>query len=108
LPWRWTRKGEDAPSYEETGGPTRLKTEDVFREANERIAEKARDLQMQPPIPFLCECSDKRCLGRVSLTIEEYDEARAAPQRYLTISGHEVKGAFVIADDEGSALAEKL
>ena len=87
---------------------TRLKTEDVFREANERIAEKARDLQMQPPIPFLCECSDKRCLGRVSLTIEEYDEARAAPQRYLTISGHEVKGAFVIADDEGSALAEKL
>jgi hypothetical protein len=86
-----------------------LKTEDVFREANERIAEKARDIQMQPPIPFLCECSDKRCLGRVSLTIEEYDEARAAPQRYLTISGHAVEGAaLVIADDERFALVEKL
>jgi hypothetical protein len=63
---------------------------------------------MEPPIPFLCECSNRRCFARVSLTIEEYDEARATPQRYLTVSGHEVEGAFVIADDEGFALAEKL
>jgi hypothetical protein len=63
---------------------------------------------MEPPIPFLCECSNKRCFARIWLTIEEYDEARAAPQRYLTILGHEVEGAFVIAQDERFALAEKL
>jgi hypothetical protein len=85
-----------------------LKTEDFFREANERIAEKARELQMQPPIPFLCECSDRRCFGRLHLTLEEYDEARSDPQRYLTISSHEVVGAFVISQDERFALAEKL
>jgi hypothetical protein len=85
-----------------------LQTEDFFREANERIAEKARELQMQPPIPFLCECSDKRCVGRLHLTLEEYEEARSDSQRYLTIPSHEVVGALVIAQDERFALAEKL
>jgi hypothetical protein len=70
-----------------------LETEDVFREANESIAAKARELRMEPPIPFLCECSNKRCFARILLTIEEYDEARSDPQGYLTISGHEVSGA---------------
>jgi hypothetical protein len=85
-----------------------VQPEDVFRKANERIAAKARELDMDSPIPFLCECSDTRCLGRIPLSIEEYDEARAAPQRYLTIAGHEVEGAFVIEQDENFALAEKL
>jgi len=85
-----------------------VQTEEVFRSANESIATKARELRMEPPIPFLCECSNRRCFARILLTIEEYDEARAAPQRYLTISGHEVDGALVIADGERFALAEKL
>jgi hypothetical protein len=84
-----------------------LKTEDVFREANESIAGKARELHMEPPIPFLCECSDRRCFARIPLTIDEYDEARAGPQRYLTTSGHRVDGALVVAQDERFALAEK-
>lgn len=85
-----------------------MQTEDVFREANESIAAKARELQMEPPIPFLCECSDKRCFERIPLTIDEYDEARSAPQRYLTSSGHQVDGALVIAQDDRFALAEKI
>jgi hypothetical protein len=85
-----------------------LKIEEVFRKANESIAAKAREIDMASPIPFLCECSDRRCLGRVPLSLEEYDEARAAPQRYLTIAGHEVEGALVIEQDENFALAEKL
>jgi hypothetical protein len=69
-----------------------IQVEDVFRNANERIAEKARELRMEPPIPFLCECSDRRCFAGVLLTIAEYDEERAAPERYVTIAGHEVEG----------------
>jgi hypothetical protein len=64
-----------------------VQAEDVFRKANERIAAKARELGMDSPIPFLCECSDRCCLGRVPLLIEEYGEARAAPQRYVTMAG---------------------
>ena len=85
-----------------------MQTEDVFHSANERIAEKARELELQPPIPFLCECSDRRCFARIQLTLEEYEEARSDPHRYLAISGHEVVGALVIAQDERFALAEKL
>lgn len=64
--------------------------EDVFRDANERVAEKARELKMQGPIPFLCECSDKRCFAHIHVSLAEYDEARSDPERYLTISGNEV------------------
>jgi hypothetical protein len=85
-----------------------VQTEDVFREANERIAEKALELELQQPIPFLCECSNKRCFVHMLLTLEQYAEARADPQRYLIIAGHEVEGAIVIAKDDRFALAEKI
>ena len=84
-----------------------MQPEDMFRKANESIAAKARELRMESPIPFLCECSDTRCLGRVPLSIEEYDEARAAPQRYLTMAGHEVEGAFLVEQDGHFVLVEK-
>ena len=89
-------------------GVERVQTEDVFREANERIAETAGKLELQQPIPFLCECSDKRCFAHVFLTLEQYEEVRADPWRYLTIVGHEVAGAMVIAKDGRFALAEKI
>ena len=85
-----------------------MQPEDIFREANIKIAEKARELQMEPPIPFLCECSNKRCFARLHLTLEDYEEARSDPQRYLTITGHEVLGAIVIAQNDRFALAEKF
>jgi hypothetical protein len=89
-------------------GVQAVQAEDVFRNANERIAEKARELKMQPPIPFLCECSNRRCFARIHLALGEYEEARSDPQRYLTIAGHEVVGALVIAQEAHFALAEKL
>lgn len=72
-----------------------MRAEDVFRNANESVAAKARELEfgLDQPLPFLCECSDPRCFAHVMLTIEEYEEARSDPRRYLTISGHDVSGA---------------
>ena len=89
-------------------GGRELLPEDVFREANERIAEKARELELQQPIPFLCECSDKHCFAHLLLTLDQYGGARSDPQRYLTIAGHEVRGAMVIAEDDRFALAKKI
>ena len=82
--------------------------EDVFRSANERIAEEAREAELEQPIPFLCECSDKRCYARLFLMLEEYEQARSDPERYLTVAGHEVAGAMVIARDDRFALVEKI
>jgi hypothetical protein len=85
-----------------------LLTEDVFRSANERIAQKARELRWRFPIPFLCECSDADCFGRIELVLEEYEEVRMHPQRYLTLSGHELVGAFLIEQNDDVAFVEKL
>jgi hypothetical protein len=85
-----------------------VQAEEVFRSANEHVAEKARELELLPPIPFLCECSDARCFTHIQLSLEEYDEVRSHPEAYVTAPGHEVTGAFIIEQDERFALVEKL
>ena len=85
-----------------------MQTEDVFRSANDRIAEKGRQLGWTLPGPFLCECSDVRCCARVELTVEAYEELRSQRHRYLTAPGHEVEGAIEIRRTQAFALVEKL
>jgi len=85
-----------------------LQAEEVFRRANDHIAELARERGWRFPVPFLCECSERRCFARVELTLAEYEQVRSHPQRYLTARGHEVEGAFLIDHREHVAFAEKL
>jgi hypothetical protein len=85
-----------------------MQPEDVFRGANEAIAQKARELGWHSPVPFLCECSDRQCWSRVDLTVEEYEDVRRHPQRYLIHRGHQVSEAFLLEQDEQVALVEKL
>ena len=73
------------------GSPVRA--EDVFREANERVAAKAGELELPYSIPFLCECKDPHCFACISLTLHEYQQMRSYPRRYLTIPGHETIAA---------------
>jgi hypothetical protein len=85
-----------------------MQAEDIFRSANERIAEKARELGWRSRIPFLCECSERLCFQRLELTIEEYDATRSHPQRYVVARGHEVTGALLLEQDDRAAYVEKL
>ena len=66
-----------------------MRTEDVFRQANESVAAKAGQLKFGYPIPFLCECRDRHCFAGISLTLEDYERVRSDPRRYLTVAGHE-------------------
>ena len=50
-----------------------MRAEEVFREANESVAAKAGELKFAHPLPFLCECRDRHCFARISLTLEEYE-----------------------------------
>jgi hypothetical protein len=85
-----------------------VQAEEVFRSANDRIAEKGRELGWRFPVPFLCECSERGCFARVELMLGEYEAVRSHPQRYLTLPGHEVEGALLVEQNERVALAEKL
>ena len=85
-----------------------MEIENVFRNANDRIAGKAAELAWHDPIPFLCECSDSHCFGRLELTLDEYGSVRAHSEQYLMKPGHQLSGGFVLEQDERLAVAEKL
>ena len=46
--------------------------------ANERLRAAVAPLPAATPVPFLCECGDPECLGRVEMTLDEYGEKRAS------------------------------
>lgn len=85
-----------------------MRPEDVFRNANDAIAGKAREIDWESTVPFLCECSDRRCFGRLNLTLVEYEEIRSQPQRYMVCLGHEVLDALLMERDDRFAVVEKL
>ena len=47
---------------------------------NERLRAALAALPAITPVPFVCECDDPECLGRLDLTLGDYDEARASSQ----------------------------
>jgi hypothetical protein len=85
-----------------------MRAEDVFRSVNDGIAEKGSELGWRLPGPFLCECSDISCFARLELTLEDYEELRSHPGRYLTVPGHKVAKTVVIEQTDRVAFAERL
>jgi hypothetical protein len=61
--------------------------ESRFRAANERIASQARDLGYEGWVPFICECTDDRCVQIISVAIEEFDGIVSSGS-FLTFPGH--------------------
>jgi len=61
----------------------------LFRMGNERldtlVNEKVRDEDL---IPFLCECADEFCDGRVKLRHDEWQGVAAQPSHFVMVAGH--------------------
>jgi hypothetical protein len=66
----------------------RARNEATFRDANERLGDRARAWGMEGVVPFLCECDDPRCTEIVRLTLQEYEQVRAGPARFLVRPEH--------------------
>jgi hypothetical protein len=67
-----------------------VRNEVLFRAISERIRELGERLETgSEPVPFLCKYSDETCVENVSLTLEQYDEVRARPARFVVVSGYE-------------------
>jgi hypothetical protein len=64
------------------------RTEAMFRNVNELIAESARRFDSRES-DFVCECADAACAERVRVTLEEYEHVRAEGTRFLVVNGHE-------------------
>jgi hypothetical protein len=66
----------------------RARTEALFRDVNERIAESAQRFDADST-QFVCECSDPNCTHRVEATLEEYEQVRADGATFMLVPGHD-------------------
>jgi hypothetical protein len=64
------------------------RTEALFRDVNERIAETAERFSADTT-EFVCECSDASCAERVPTSLETYEEVREDATQFLVAPGHE-------------------
>lgn len=64
------------------------KTEALFREVNERIAESAGRFESDEAA-FVCECADPACAHRLEVPLADYERVRADGTRFLLAPGHE-------------------
>jgi hypothetical protein len=87
-----------------------VENQHTFRNANERLQElvenRVTDLAT---IPFLCECADLECRGRIELTTSDYEAAHIFDNRYVILAGHlQADGEqLVSADGDGYLVVEK-
>jgi hypothetical protein len=83
------------------------RTEALFREVNERIAETAERFDATET-RFVCECSDPACAHRVEATLAQYEDIRGEGDTFLLVPGHEDERieAVLTATDE-HAVVEK-
>ena len=80
------------------------RTEALFRDVNERIAESAERFDSDRA-DFVCECSDQTCTERVPATLDEYERARADSTHFIVRPGHEDERVERVVERDGKRLA---
>jgi transcription initiation factor TFIID subunit TAF12 len=65
----------------------RARTEALFRDVNERIAESAQRFDADST-QFVCECADANCTHRVEATLAEYEQVREDGATFMLAPGH--------------------
>jgi hypothetical protein len=83
------------------------RAESLIRSVNERIAETAQDAPVDSTL-FICECRDPDCTQGVHLTLEQYEDVRSEPTRFLVKPGHEDPAVErVVESERGHDVVEK-
>jgi hypothetical protein len=95
-----------------TSAERKARNEGVFREANEKLEQKAKVLlgaDGETTIPFLCECPRQECTAVVLLTLAEYEVVRSVPERGLAKWDHEDPEVEVVVEwNERFVMTEKF
>jgi hypothetical protein len=82
--------------------------QEVFRRANDEIAERARELDADDATPFLCECADEFCDGRVELERGDWESVASKPNHFVMVPGHpRSEGEVVIGALDGYDVVRK-
>jgi uncharacterized protein (DUF1499 family) len=78
----------------------RARTEALFRDVNERIAESAQRFDVDST-QFVCECADPNCTHRVEASLEEYEDVRADGATFMLAPGHAHTDIEQVLEDRG-------
>ena len=80
-----------------------------LRVANERLIDMLDHGALNSRIvPFLCECADDECLGRVELTLAQYEDAHVLPDTYVILRGHpRIEDEEVLEEHGGFMVVQK-
>jgi hypothetical protein len=84
------------------------RNEAFFRAVNEGIAEASERFEDEDA-EFLCECGDAHCTHRIEVPLDEYENVRAHPTRFLVRHGHvEPEIEAVVRERRRYAIVEKV
>jgi uncharacterized protein (DUF1499 family) len=80
--------GDEPKGDENVGNEVkRARTEALFRDVNERIAESAQRFEADST-QFVCECADPNCTHRLEASLDEYEDVRADGATFMLAPGH--------------------
>lgn len=75
----------------------------TFRYANERLGSLAGEVVAEDRlVPFLCECADPYCLGRVEMKLADYGELHVDRDVYAILPDHQVTQGEQVIDRRAS------
>jgi hypothetical protein len=86
-----------------------VENQERFRALNERLETAVEDfVATEERVAFLCECADDDCLGRVNLTLSDYDDVRSVENRFFMLPGHKVAaGEEIVEEHNGFHVTQK-
>jgi hypothetical protein len=84
------------------------KTEALFRDVNERIAETSERFDAEDA-EFMCECADPGCAERLEVSLDHYEEVRADATTFLLNPDHVEPDVEEVVDErKGYAVVKKV
>lgn len=81
----------------------------MFRAANERMQEMIDgEVPYGTVIPFLCECADSECLGRINIDASDYEGIHIDRDLYIVLRDHPtIEGEEVVDQQDGYDIVSK-
>jgi hypothetical protein len=82
-----------------------------FREANEGIEQAALEYNADGGLPFICECSDPKCVEILRVKLADYEAIRATSTHFIHAPGHhgaDESWGSVIDRRDGYEVVEKV
>ena len=76
-----------------TGREERIVLNEVlFRDLNERVEQIVTTLANDRPdgLEIFCECGSGDCVAKLTLSVGEYEGARAHPERFIIVPEHDI------------------